>query len=164
MHPTAPTTNEADRYSRSHPGQELHIFLPPTCHPVEAQTHRRERPISVALLGSPRGLANTLTHIDWFTTSGTAGFSLSAQSWRARSRMSVAAAARSPFGGLWGSDVLDSRGKPVVEGADVVLGRDQDTAVDVGPRRHRRLGALAGFEVLLVDAVEELDRVSHVLV
>lgn len=47
---------------------------------------------------------------------------------------------------------------PAVEGAQVVLSRNQDAAGRVRPRAHPGLGALAGVEVLQVDPVEQLDR------
>jgi hypothetical protein len=42
---------------------------------------------------------------------------------------------------------------------DVMFGRYEDTTFAVGARRHRRLSSLARLEVLLVDPVEQLDRV-----
>ncbi len=50
-----------------------------------------------------------------------------------------------------------------MELGDVVLAGDQDAAPGVGAGGHRRLGALAGVEVLPVDKVEQLDRPGDVL-
>ncbi len=47
---------------------------------------------------------------------------------------------------------------PLMELRDVMFGRNEDTTVAVGARRHRRLSSLARLEVLLVDPVEQLDR------
>src|SRR5690606_30139941 len=51
---------------------------------------------------------------------------------------------------------------PVTELPDVVLTGHQHPAIDVGLRRHRRLAAFAGVEVLLVDPVEQLHRLTQI--